>query len=152
MIAGQKVETVWQDVFDSMAKAVLGFARNDAGLQQISHVAIESDLSQADNNSNLRQSFNLCRQVCGAVANLLRCGFVAGRSTADDRGDPGVAEFQTVVAMSTRWLAGEAQFMQDGIHEIAGAISSEGAARSISSMRAGSQPKDENAGAGIAKS
>ena len=152
MITSQKVQTVWQDVFGSVGKAVVGFASDGAGLQQIGHVAIEGNLSQADNNSNLWQGFNLCSQVNRAVANLLRCGFISRRGTAHDRGNPGVAEFQAIIAMSASWLAGEAQLVQHRIHEIAGAISSKGAARSIGSMRAGSKPKDENTGAGIAKS
>jgi hypothetical protein len=32
MITGQKVETVWQNVFSSVRKAIVGFAGNDAGL------------------------------------------------------------------------------------------------------------------------
>jgi hypothetical protein len=55
----------------------------------------------------------------GAVANFLREGLVAGRGTADDRGDPRVAEFEAVVSGYGDGSAGQAELMQDGVHEVA---------------------------------
>jgi hypothetical protein len=151
MIAGQKAETVWQNVFRSVSKAIVGLARNNASLQEISHVPIKSYLAEANNYANFPQGFNLCGEVSRAITNLLGSRFVAGRGAADDGSDPGVAKFQAVVAGGACWLAGEAQFVQHGIHEVAGAIAGEGAARSIGSMRTGSKPEDENAGARVSE-
>lgn len=151
MIAGQKVETVRQYVFRSVSKAVVGLARNNASLQEISHVPIKSYLAETNNHANFLQSFNLCGQVRRAVTNLLGSGFVTRWGASDDGSDPGVAKFQAVVAGGACWLAGETQFVQHGIHEVAGAIAGEGAARSIGSMRAGSKPEDEDAGAWVPK-
>jgi len=109
-------------------------------------VAIEGYLSQTDDDTDAREGFNLAGKVGGAVANLLRGGFVAGRSTTDDGGDPGVAEFKAVVAGDACRLAGEAQLVQDGIHEVAGAVAGEGAASAVGSVGAGSKAEDENAG------
>jgi hypothetical protein len=152
VIGSEKMKAVGEKILGAMGEAIVGFAGDDAGVEEVGEVAVEGDLSQADDDADARERLNFIGQMDGAVANLLRDRFVAGRGAANDRGDPGVAEFQSVVAMSARWLAGEAQFMQHGIHEVAGAIASERTARSIGSMRARSKPKDENAGAGIAKS
>ena len=48
-------------------------------------------------------------------------------------------------------LGGEAKLVQDGIHEVAGAIAGEGAAGAVGSMCAGGKTEDEDAGAWIAK-
>jgi hypothetical protein len=61
-------------------------------------VAIEGDLPQADDDADTRKGFDLPGEVGGAVANLLRSGFVAGWRATDDRGDPGVAEFEAIIA------------------------------------------------------
>ena len=47
----------------------------------------------------------------GAVAEFLWERLVAGRGAADDGGDPGVAEFETVVAGDGQWSGGEAKLV-----------------------------------------
>lgn len=152
MITGQKVKTVWQDVFGSVGKAEVGFTGNHAGLQQIGHVAVEGDLSQTDDNLDSRQRFYLCREMSGAVANLLWRRFVSGRSASNNGTDPGVPKFQAIVAVSPRRLTGETKFMEYRIHEVAGAVTGEGATRSVGSMRTGCESENEHMSMGIAKS
>jgi len=86
-----------------------------------------------------------------AVAHLLRGRLVAGRGAADDRGDPGVAELEPVVAGDACGLAGKSEFVQDGIHEITGAVAGKGAARAVRPVGPGSEAKDQDAGARVAE-
>ena len=121
-----------------MGEAVLGFASDDAGVEQIGQIAVECDLSEADDDADAGEGLDFVGQMGGAVANLLRERLVAGRGAADDRGDPGVAELEAVVAGDGARFGGEAEFVEDGIHEVAGAVAGEGAAGAIGSMGAGS--------------
>ena len=124
---------------------------NDAGVEQVGEIAVEGDLSEADDDADARQGLDFGGKVGGAVANLLGERLVAGRGAADDRGDPGVAEFEAVVAGDGAGFAGEAELVQDGIHEVAGAVAGEGAAGAVGSVGAGGEAEDEDAGAGIAE-
>ena len=98
------MQAVGKDVFGAVGEAVVGFARDDAGVQEMGEIAVEGDLTQADDDADARQGLNLVGQVSGAVANLLRGGLVAGRGAADDGGDPGVAELEAVVAGDGAWV------------------------------------------------
>jgi hypothetical protein len=62
-----------------------------------------------------------------------------------------VAEFEAVVAVDGMRLAGEAELVQDGVHEVAGAVAGEGAAGAVGSVGAGGEAKDEDAGAGVSE-
>jgi hypothetical protein len=62
-----------------------------------------------------------------------------------------VAELEAVVAGDGAGFAGEAQLVQDGIHEVAGAVAGEGAAGAVGSVGAGREAEDEDSGAGVAK-
>jgi len=62
-----------------------------------------------------------------------------------------MAQLEAIFAGGRPGLTGEAQFMEHWVHEIAGAVPSEGTPGAVGSMGAGSKAEDEQAGAGIAK-
>jgi hypothetical protein len=120
-------------------------------MKQVGKISIKGDLSQTDDDTHTWQRLDFSSEVRGAVTNLLWLGLVARWSTADDGGDPGMAEFEAVVAVDGAGFVRETKFMQDGIHEVAGTIASEGASSTVGSVGAGGQTEDENAGAWIAE-
>jgi hypothetical protein len=115
----------------------------------VSEEAIPGDFAETDNDADAGQRRDFRGQVHSAVANLLGCGLVAGRGTANDGGDPRVTQAQAIVAGDGAIFRGEAELMQYGIHEIAGAVAREGAAGAIRTMRSGSEAQNQHAGAGI---
>jgi hypothetical protein len=119
MICGEKMEAVGKKILGTMGETVVGFACDDASVQQIGHVAVEGYLSQTDNDANTRESLNFIGQMDSAVANLLGLGFVAGWGTADDGGDPGVAEFEAIVTGDCTGFASESEFVENWIHKVA---------------------------------
>ena len=90
-------------------------------------------------------------KVEGAGADFVGGGLVAGRRAADDRGDPGVAEFEAVVAMQSAGFGGKAEGIEDGIHEVAGAVAGEGASGAVGTVGSGGEAQDEDAGFGVAE-
>lgn len=151
MIRGQKAEAVGQGVLGSVREPVVGFASDNPGVEKVGQVAVEGYFAETDDNAHAGQSLNLLGEVGGAVADLLWEGFVSGWSAAYDGGDPGVAELEAVVTRGAGGLAGKPQLIEDRVHEGAGAVAGEGPAGAVGSVSAGSQAKDENAGAGIAE-
>jgi len=134
-----------------VGEAVLGFAGDDAGFEQEGEIAVEGYLSQADDDADARKGLDLSGKMAGAVANLLGVRLVAGRSAANDGGDPGVAELEAVVAGDGAGFAGEAELVQDGIHEVARAVAGEGASGAVGSVGAGREAENEDSGAGVPK-
>ena len=132
-----------------MGEAVGRFASNDACVQKMSQVPIEGDLSEADHDADARKRLDLSREMDGAVANLSWLGLVAGRGAADDGGYPGVAKPEPVVAVKSAGFAGQAEFVQDGVHEVARAVTGERTTGTVCAMGAGSETQDEDAGAWI---
>jgi hypothetical protein len=151
MVGGEEMEAVWKTILGAVGEAVLRLAGNDAGVEQVGKITVEGDLSEADDDADSREGFDFSGKVDGAVANLLRERLVAGRGAADDGGDPGVAEFEAVVAGDGARFAREAEFVEDGIHEVAGTVAGEGAAGAVGSVGAGGEAEDKDSGAGIAK-
>ena len=145
------MQAAGKTVVGAVGEAVFGLALDDAGVEQVGEIAVEGDLSEADDDADARQGLNLVGKVDGAVANLLGVGFVAGRGAADDGGDPGVAELQAVFAGDGAGFGGEAELVQDGIHEVAGAVAGEGTPGAVGSVSAGGEAEDEDAGARVAK-
>ncbi len=145
------MQAVGEKIFGAVGEAVLGLAGDDAGFEQEGEVAIEGDLSEADDDTDARQGVNFSGKVGGAVADLLGARLVAGRGAAYDGGDPGVAKLEAVVAVGGARFAGEAEFVQDGVHEVAGAVAGEGSAGAVGTVGAGGEAEDEDAGPGVAK-
>ena len=151
VVGGQEVQAVGQKVVRAVGETILGFANDDAGFEQKGEIAVEGNLSQADDDADARQSLDLVGEVSPAVANLLRLGLVAGRGAADDRGDPGVAQLKAVVAGDGARFAGQAELVENRVHEVARAVAGEGTAGTVGSVGSGGKPDDEDTCAGVAK-
>ncbi len=145
------MQAVGEKILGAVGEAVFGFARDRARVQQEGEIAVEGDLSEADDDTDARQRLDFSGEMSTAVANLLGEGLVAGRGAANDGGDPGVTELQAIFAGDGAGFGGEAEFVQDGIHEVAGAIAGEGAAGAVGSVGSGGEAEDEDAGSGIAE-
>ena len=87
-----------------------------------------------------------------AVADLLRRGLVAGRGATNDRTDPDLAQLEAVVATDGGWFAGQAELVEDRVHEVAGAVAGKWPAGAVGSVGARSEAHDEDAGVGVAES
>ena len=62
-----------------------------------------------------------------------------------------MSQLEAVVAGDGAGFAGEAEFVEDGVHEVAGAVAGEGSAGAVGSVGAGGEAEDEDSGAGVAK-
>jgi len=149
VVAGEQMDAVGQGVFGSVGEVEGGSGADDLCVKEVGQKAVPGDLSKADDDANAGKGGELMSEVLAAVTDLLRERLVAGRSAADDGGDPGVAKFEAVVARCAGGLVGEAEFMEDGIHEIAGAVAGKGTTGAIGTMGAGSESKDQDTGAWI---
>lgn len=146
------MQSVRKKILRAVREAVCRLPGDDAGVQKIGEIAVEGDLSQADNDANASQGLDLARQVRGTVADLLWRRFVAGRGAMDDRRDPHMAKLETVIAGNSFGLAGKAQLVQNGVHKVAGTVSGEGAASAVGPVGSRGKAEDENAGAGVSES
>ncbi len=149
VIAGEQMDAVGHGVFGSVGEAEGGPGADDLCVKEVSQEAVPGDLSEADDDPNASQGGELVGEVLAAVTNLLREGLVAGRSAADDGGDPGVAKFEPIVARGAGGLVGEAEFVEDGVHEVSGAVAGKRTTGAVGTMGAGSESKDQDAGAWI---
>ena len=86
-----------------------------------------------------------------AVADFLWGGFVAGRGAADDGADPEFAELEAVVAGDGFGFGGEAELVEDGVHEVAGAIAGKRSTCPVGSVGARGEAENEDAGVGVAE-
>ena len=151
VIAGEQMDAIGQAEFGGMGEAEGQAGGDDLRVQEMGEIGVEGDPAEADDDANAGQSGDLTGEVVAAVADLLRERLVAGRSAAEDGADPGMAEFEAVVAPGGVWLVGEAELAEDGVHEAAGAVAGEGAAGAIGSVSAGSETEDVYPGAWIAE-
>ena len=134
-----------------MREVVVRFAGDDAGLQEKGHISIESNLSEAHHDAHAREGLDLLGEVGAAVANLLRERLVAGRGAADDGSDPRVTELEAVVAGDSAGLAGKPEFVEDRIHEVAGAVTGKWTASAVGSMSTWGETEDQDSGSRIAE-
>jgi hypothetical protein len=149
MIAGDEMQSVGQKVFEPVGEAVGGFPRDNACVKQIGKIAIKSNFAKADYNADARESLYLFGEVFRTVSDLLRERLVARRGATDDGGYPCMAEFESVVAGDGFGFAGEAEVVEDGVHEVARAIAGEWPSRTVGTMSAGGKSKYEDASARI---
>jgi hypothetical protein len=82
--------------------------------------------------------------MLGAVTDLLRERFVARRGATDYGGDPGVAKLEAVVAGDSERFGGKTEIVEDGVHEVSGAVAGEGTAGAVGTVGAGSESKDQD--------
>jgi hypothetical protein len=111
VVAAEQNDAVGQAVLCAGGEGVGGAPLDDALAEQVGEIAVPGDLSQADDDAYPGQRGDLGGEVRGAVADLLRCGLVAGRGAADDRADPELAQPQAVVAGDGPGLGGLAQYV-----------------------------------------
>jgi hypothetical protein len=151
VICGQKMQAVGKDIVGPVGEAVGRFAVDDAGVQKVCQVTVKGDFSETDNDPDARKGLDFSGEMRGAVANLLRLWLVAWRGATDDGGDPGMAKFEAVVAVDGSRFAGQAELVQDGVHEVAGAVAGEGTACAVRSVGTRGEPQNQDAGAWVAK-
>lgn len=151
VVAAEQRDAVGQLVLSGVAKGKGRAAFDDSLPEKVGEVAIPGDLAEADHDADFRQGGELGGEVRGAVANLLRGGLVAGRSAAHYRSYPKPTQFKAVVAADGYGLAGQAEFVEDRVHEVAGAVSREGTAGAVGSMGAWGEAEHEDAGVGVAE-
>src|SRR5437868_7617953 len=107
-------------------------------------VAVEGNFAQHEHDLQLLQSFHLAIKKRRAVSELLSGRLVVRRSATSNGGDVDIAQLQAIAAVSGRGLRGKAHFVQDGIHEVAGAIPGEWTAGAVGAVGAGSKSEDQH--------
>ena len=145
------MEAVGEEELSAVGEDVRAATGDDASEDEVGEVAVPGDLAEADDDADAREGDDLGGEVDGAVADLLGEGLVAGWGAADDGGDPGVAEAEAVGAGDGEGGGGEAEGVEDGVHEVAGAVSGEGAAGAVGTVGSGGEAEDEDAGVGVAE-
>lgn len=145
------MHSIRENVLRAVSEPICRLTGDDAPLQKIGEIAVKGDLAQTYNDANARQSMNLIGKMCGAVTNLLGQRLISRRRAADHRGYPCVAEPEAIVTGDARWLAREAQLVEDGIHEGSGAVPGKRTTGPIGSMGARSEPEDQDACSRIAE-
>ena len=112
MITAEKMEAVGEQVLGCVGKDVRTAALNDRGLYEVGEEAIPGNFAQAYDDAETGERGDLGGEVGGAVADLLGERLVSWRGTADDRGDPSVAEAEAIVAGDGAGLGGKTEGMQ----------------------------------------
>jgi hypothetical protein len=59
MVTGEEMQPVRKDVLCTMGETVNGFAGDNARVQKMRKIPIESNLSEADHHANTWKSFDL---------------------------------------------------------------------------------------------
>ena len=135
-----------------MTEGVGGSALDDTFVEQVREVAVPGDLAKADDDVDFWKRGDFGGEMRGAVADLLGCGLVAGRGAADHRTDPDLAQLEAVVTAGGGWFAGQAELMEDRVHEVAGAVAGKWPPRPVGAVSSRREAKDEDAGIGISES
>ncbi len=151
VVAAEEGEAVGEEVLGAVGEGEGGAAFDDSLPEEMGEVAVPGDLAEADDDADFGEGGDLGGEVGGAVADLLGRGLVAGRGAADDGADPELAELEAVVAADGHGFGGEAEFVEDGVHEVAGAVAGEGAAGAVGSVGAWGEAEDEDAGVAVAE-
>ena len=146
VVAAEEGDAVGESVFGAMGEGVGGAAFDDAFVEEMGEVAVPGDFAEADDDADLAQGGDFGGEVDAAVADFLGRGLVAGRGAADDGADPELAELEAVVAGDGFGFGGEAELVEDGVHEVAGAIAGKWPTRPVGAVSAGGEAEDEDAG------
>ena len=62
-----------------------------------------------------------------------------------------MAETEAIVTGDGFGLGGEAEVVEDGVHEVAGAVAGEGTSGAVGTVGSGSESKDKDAGTGVSE-
>ena len=152
VVAAEQGEAVGEQVFGTVGEFEGGTTLDDSLPEEMGEVAVPGDLAEADDDSNFGERGDFVGEVGGAVAHLLWGRLVAGRGAADYRADPELAELEAVVAADGDGFGGEPELVEDGVHEVSGAVAGEGAAGAVGSVGTGGEAEDEDAGVAVAES
>ena len=152
MVAAEEGDLVGEEVLGSVAEGVGRAAGYHPLAEQMREVAVPGDLAEADDDADFWKRGDFGGEMRRAVADLLGGGLVAGRGAADYRSYPNSTQFKAVVTAGGGWFAGQAELVEDGVHEVAGAVASEGTPGAVGSVGARREAKDQDACAGIAES
>jgi len=139
------MDAVWQAIFGAVGEFVALARGNDSGPEEIADHGVEADFAQADDHAETREQGHFFVEPVGAVALLFEAGFVVWRGAADGGADPHVFKAQAVFAALGIGLRGEAGFIEDGKHEVSGAVAGEGAAGAVGAVRSGGKAHDQDA-------
>ncbi len=118
MVADEQVQTVGKNVLCAVGEAEGRACADDLCMEEMGEKGVEGYFAETDDDPDAREGGEFMAEVVAAVANLLREGLVSRRGATDDGGDPGVAELEAVVDRGGRGLVGEAEFMEDRVHEL----------------------------------
>lgn len=151
MVAAEQMDPIRKQVVGSVGKAKGGFSLDQTLGEEVGKVTVKSDFAETDDDAEMFELVHFGGEVRGTVADLLRGRLIAGRSAADNGGDPGVAQLQAVIARGALRLIGKAGLVKDGIHEVAGAISCKRPSGTVGSVGSWSQSEDEDAGTRVAE-
>lgn len=152
VVAAEQGKAVGEEIFSAVGEGEGGATLDDSLPEEMGEVAVPGDLAEADDDADFGECSDFIGEMRGAVADLLRGGLVAGRGAADDGADPELAELEAVVAADGDGFGGEAELVEDGIHEVSGTVAGERAAGAVGSVGAGGEAEDEDAGVAVAES
>ena len=140
-----------ENVLRAMSESVCRFAVDNTHIEKIGEVAVKGDFTEAYDDANARQGTDLLGKMRCAVANLLGQWFISRWCTANDRGDPRMTKLEAIVAGDAIRLAGQPQFVENGIHKSSGAVAGKRPTCPIGTMGSGGESKDQDTSARIAE-
>jgi len=129
----------------------IGEALNLAAVFQNAQIRIECDLPQRDHNLKMCKDFQFAIEERTAVAQLQRRRLVVRGRAMRCRRDPRIGKLQSVAKAPALGLGGEASLVEGPVQEVAGTIAGEHTSSTISTMRTGRQPENQQPRRGIAK-
>ena len=144
MVAGDGGQSAGQREFGSMGKRVIPANKFCANALLVCQQPVKCDPPQANDDTQISEECHLLIYPRRATAQFLRTWFVPWRSAAYDRRNPKICEFHTIVPRTCLRKGGKADFVQDGVKEISGAVSGEGPTSAVGAMRAGRQSEDKD--------
>src|SRR5690349_19212287 len=93
---------------------------NPSGTLQVIEISVKPDLPQRHDYLCLLKALHFAVKIGRAIPKFLRKRFVLGWRAANCCRDVEIAQHETIVAIGCERLTGKTDFMQHGIHEVAG--------------------------------